>query len=52
MWYSFLGDGMSLATVTAARIYEGQQRGQSGEAHSLSFEQFPYVGLAKVFMIH
>lgn len=44
----FLGDGMSLATVTAARIYDGQQNGHSGEEAQLSFEKFPTTGLSKV----
>lgn len=44
----FLGDGMSIPTLTAARIYLGQNRGQTGEESSLSFEKFPYVGLSKV----
>lgn len=44
----FLGDGMSIPTVTAARIYAGQLRGQRGEEAKLSFEKFPYIGLSKV----
>lgn len=44
----FLGDGMSLATITAARIYKGQKNKNSGEEQFLSFEKFPYVSLAKV----
>jgi alkaline phosphatase len=38
----FVGDGMGIATVTAARILDGQQRGVDGEFNRLSFEQFPY----------
>lgn len=45
----FVGDGMGLSTVTAARIFEGQERGGSGEEGALSFEQFPSVGLVKVY---
>lgn len=44
----FLGDGMSIPTITAARIYAGQLNGQSGEEAKLSFEKFPFTGLAKV----
>lgn len=44
----FIGDGMSLGTVTASRIYKGQQNGYSGEEGLLEFEKFPNVGLAKV----
>lgn len=45
----FLGDGMGITTVTAARILEGQLRGESGEENSLSFEQLPYVSLVKTY---
>lgn len=44
----FLGDGMSIPTLTAARIYLGQNRNSSGEESRLSFESFPYIGLSKV----
>lgn len=44
----FLGDGMSISTVTAARIFKGQNKGNPGEEDSLSFESFPYVSLIKV----
>lgn len=44
----FLGDGMSISTITAARIYFGQKTGYSGEENLLSFEEFPYLGLSKV----
>ena len=43
----FVGDGMGVTTVTAARIFDGQQRGMSGEENSLSFGRFPFVGLSK-----
>lgn len=45
----FIGDGMSLATVTAARILEGQLRGEPGEENLLSFETFAHTGLAKTY---
>jgi len=45
----FVGDGMGLSTVTAARIFDGQLRGESGEENSLSFEQLPYLALAKTY---
>ena len=44
----FIGDGMSLSTVTAARIFKGQQAGRSGEEEKLIFETFPHVAMAKV----
>lgn len=42
----FIGDGMGISTVTAARILEGQQQGRDGEFNRLSFEHFGYLGLA------
>lgn len=44
----FLGDGMSLTTVAAARILQGQLKGNTGEEDQLSFEKFPYTGLSRV----
>lgn len=44
----FLGDGMSLTTLTAARIFQGQLNGKNGEETDLWFQKFPNVGLAKV----
>lgn len=44
----FLGDGMSLTTLTAARIFQGQLHGKRGEESDLWFQKFPNVGLAKV----
>lgn len=45
----FLGDGMGVTTVTAARILEGQQQGKTGEENVLSFEKFPYSALIKTY---
>jgi alkaline phosphatase len=45
----FIGDGMGVSTVTAARILAGQQRGEPGEENLLSFEHFPYVALSKTY---
>lgn len=45
----FLGDGMSLTTVAAARILEGQRAGQSGEENLLSWERFPYTAFSKTY---
>jgi len=47
----FIGDGMGITTVTAARIRAGQLRGQSGEESSLSFEGFPHVALSKTYTV-
>lgn len=48
----FIGDGMGISTLTAARIFEGQQNGQSGEENRLSFEQFPYSALSKTYSVN
>ena len=45
----FIGDGMGVSTVTAARIFDGQSLGLSGEEHSLIFETFPHVALVKTY---
>jgi alkaline phosphatase len=45
----FVGDGMGLTTVTAARILEGQRAGGSGEENSLSFEALPHLALIKTY---
>ena len=47
----FVGDGMGISTVTAARILAGQLKGQSGEENNLSFDLFPYTGLAKTYNV-
>lgn len=45
----FLGDGMSMTTVAAARIFEGQRNGRPGEEHLLAWEDFPQTGFAKTY---
>ncbi|CAH0534638.1 Alkaline phosphatase [Vibrio stylophorae] len=45
----FIGDGMSVGTLTAARIYQGQQQGMTGEEHSLVLESLPHVALSKTY---
>uniref|UniRef100_A0A8C9FEG0 Alkaline phosphatase n=1 Tax=Pavo cristatus TaxID=9049 RepID=A0A8C9FEG0_PAVCR len=47
----FMGDGMGLPTVSAARIYKGQLAGGSGEESILAMETFPHVALAKTYTI-
>ena len=49
-----IGDGMGIATITAARIFDGQNPGdgkprRSGEENSLSFEKLPHVALVKTY---
>ncbi|XP_065560991.1 alkaline phosphatase-like isoform X1 [Artemia franciscana] len=48
----FIGDGMSSPTITAARIYKGQQfLGTYGEDTVLEFENFPNIGISKTYCI-
>ncbi len=47
----FLGDGMGISTITAARIFAGQQQGAPGEEHALAFEVFPHVALVKTYNV-
>ncbi|MDR2873110.1 MAG: alkaline phosphatase [Xanthomonadaceae bacterium] len=47
----FLADGMSLPTVAAARILDGQRRGQPGEENLLSWERFPYTAFSKTYTV-
>ena len=52
----FVGDGMSLPTLTAARIYKAQKAQNfdgsvNGEESTLFFEQFPHVGLSKTYSV-
>ncbi len=47
----FLGDGMSLTTVAAARIFEGQRKGSSGEENLLSWEHFPATAFSKTYNV-
>ena len=42
----FVGDGMGISTVTAARILDGQLRGVDGEWNRLSFERFDDLALS------
>ncbi|MFM1885784.1 MAG: hypothetical protein RL026_941 [Pseudomonadota bacterium] len=42
----FVGDGMGVSTVTAARILQGQLEGRDGEWNRLSFEQFDDLALS------
>ncbi|WP_163831039.1 alkaline phosphatase [Spartinivicinus ruber] len=45
----FVGDGMGVSTVTAARILDGQLKEKAGEENLLAFEKLPYVGLSKTY---
>ncbi|WP_158769737.1 alkaline phosphatase [Paraglaciecola sp. L1A13] len=47
----FVGDGMGVSTLTAARILQGQQAGNLGEEGYLSFESFPHTALVKTYNV-
>lgn len=47
----FVGDGMGVSTLTAARILEGQRNGNLGEEGYLSFETFPYSAQVKTYNV-
>ncbi len=47
----FVGDGMGVSTVTAARILDGQMNGLAGEENQLSFDKFPFSGLSKTYNV-
>ncbi len=47
----FVGDGMSLPTVAAARILAGQREGRPGEETLLAWERFPYTALSRTYNI-
>ncbi|MEQ1619338.1 MAG: alkaline phosphatase [Terricaulis sp.] len=45
----FIGDGMGVATVTAARIYAGQRQGRDGESYNLTLDTFPHTALSRTY---
>lgn len=45
----FIGDGMGVATVTAARIFAGQQKGVDGESYTLAMDTFPRTALSRTY---
>ena len=53
----FIGDGMSLPTLTATRIYKAQHNARisgtkvNGEEASLTFQTFPHTALSKTYCI-
>ncbi|XP_047032198.1 membrane-bound alkaline phosphatase-like [Helicoverpa zea] len=48
----FLGDGMSVPTLAAARTLLGQRQGATGEEAKLTFETFPTAGLVKTYCVN
>ena len=45
----FVGDCMGISTITAARIYAGQQQGLDGESFKLAMETLPHAALSKTY---
>jgi alkaline phosphatase len=45
----FIADGMSPATITATRILDGQNRGETGEENYLPFERWGHTALIKTY---
>ncbi|XP_017332834.2 intestinal-type alkaline phosphatase [Ictalurus punctatus] len=48
----FLGDGMGVSTVTAARILKGQLAGKNGEETLLTMDMFPHLALSKTYNVN
>jgi alkaline phosphatase len=50
----FIGDGMGIATVTAARILAGQQANSKlgGEEHELAMDQLPWSAYSKTYSVN
>jgi len=45
----FIGDGMGVSTLTAARIFEGQQQGLDGESYVAEMDRLPHTALVKTY---
>ena len=45
----FVADGLGLSTITAARILDGQLRGETGEENYLPFETWGHTALIKTY---
>lgn len=45
----FIGDGMGISTLTAARIWQGQRAGRDGESNETVIDSLPYSALIKTY---
>jgi alkaline phosphatase len=45
----FIGDGMGVTTITAARIMAGQRKGVDGESYTLAMDTFPHTALSRTY---
>lgn len=44
----FVGDGFGISTLTAARIFDGQEQNKDGESNALYMESLPYLALSRI----
>ena len=45
----FIGDGMGVSTLTAARIYQGQRQGRDGESFVTAMDSLAHTALVKTY---
>lgn len=45
----FIGDGMGVSTLTAARIHQGQMLGRDGESFATAMDGLPHSALVKTY---
>ena len=45
----FIGDGMGISTLTAARIHQGQLAGRDGESTWTAMDRLPYSALVRTY---
>lgn len=45
----FIGDGMGVSTLTAARIWQGQKAGRDGESTETAIDALPYSAMVKTY---
>lgn len=45
----FIGDGMGVSTITAARIFAGQQAGRDGESFATAMDRLEQTALVKTY---
>ncbi|WP_373488984.1 alkaline phosphatase [Blastomonas sp.] len=45
----FIGDGMGVSTLTAARIWQGQKAGKDGESTETAMDSMPYSAIVKTY---
>lgn len=45
----FIGDGMGVSTLTAARIHGGQQADVDGESYATAIDRLPYTALVRTY---